>query len=82
MSALEQEIVKRLHQMTEDEQQKVLQFMESLGHPPKTGYKPSDLMKVPLPERERLISQAFELAADESFETFEAYSEEQIDDEP
>lgn len=72
MSMLEQEIVERLHQMTTDEQHKVLEFMETLQQPPKTAIRVSDLLELPDSERERLIAQSFELAANEDFETFEA----------
>lgn len=82
MSTLEQEILKRLHKLTTDDQHKVLEFMETLHQPPKTSTRVSDLLNLPVSERERLIAQAFELAANEDFETFEAYSEESFDDEP
>lgn len=38
-----------------------------------------DLLNLPQKVRERLIAEAFEAAADEDFETFEAYSEEEPD---
>ena len=39
-----------------------------------------ELMKLSLEEHKRLIEEAFALAADEDFETFEAYSEEDFDE--
>jgi hypothetical protein len=39
-----------------------------------------ELMKLPLAQRERIIAEAFALAAEEDFEIFEAYSEEDFDE--
>jgi hypothetical protein len=44
-----------------------------------TPYSARDLMKLSLEERISLIEAAFTLAANEDFETFEAYSEEDFD---
>lgn len=47
-------------------------------------YKPfsaRELMKLPYQERNRVLLEAINLAADEDFEIFEAYSQEDFDDE-
>jgi len=45
-------------------------------------YSARDLMKLPLEQRERIIAEAFACAAEEDFEIFEAYSEENLDESP
>jgi hypothetical protein len=72
MSTVEQEIISRLHQLNSDEQHKVLEFIEGLREQPQQHYSTRDLMKLPEAECERLVAQAFERAANEDFETFEA----------
>ena len=39
-------------------------------------YTPTQLMQLPIAERERYIAHSFALSADEDFEIFETYSEE------
>jgi len=72
MSAVEQEIVKRLHNMSPDEQRRVLDFIDSMKRPTHPTYTASELMKLPAAERDRLVDEAFDRAAHEDFETFEA----------
>jgi hypothetical protein len=81
MSAIEQQIIERLHQLGTDDQEKVLAFMESLHDKVPKRYSPRELMRLPAEERDRLVAEAFDRAATMDFETFEAYTEE-LDDEP
>jgi|GEM_PF-4334104 len=46
----------------------------------KRFYTAEELIKMPLEERNRHVAEALELAKDEDFEIFEAYSEEDLDD--
>lgn len=80
MSALEHELTEKISQLSAEQQRRVLEFVQHLEAAPKAFYSARDLIKLPPEERERLIQAAFELAADEDFETFEAYSEEGLDD--
>lgn len=75
MNIIEQEIVNKLSGLNHDQQQKVLEFIDTLREP-RQHYTARDLMKLPAEERDRLVAQAFELAANEDFEVFETYSEE------
>ncbi len=82
MSTLEQEIVDQLHQLNADEQHKVLAFIETLKEPPAVDYSLAALMKLPVEERERRVIEALASSANEDFEIFEAYDDEDFDDEP
>ena len=80
MNTLEQEIAQRVHQLDSAEQEKVLAFIEGLRKHAKR-YSPRELMALPAEERDRIVAEAFDRAADMDFETFEAYSQESLDDE-
>ena len=82
MSTLEHELAEKISRLSADEQRKVLQFVQTLQTTPKAAFSARELMRLPAAERERFVKAAFELAADEDFETFEAYSEEHIDESP
>jgi hypothetical protein len=78
MSTLEQEIMTEIRQLDDNHQQLVLDFVRHL----KTA-KPltaREIMRLPQAERDQVVASAFALAADEDFETFEAYSEEPFED--
>ncbi len=79
MSALEQEIIERLHKLGSEEQQKVLDFIERLQHRSPQHYSATELMQLPEEERDHLVAEAFDQAANMEFEIFEAYSEEPLD---
>jgi len=72
MNTVEQEIVNKLHRLSDDKQQKVLEFIEALQETPSHTLSARELMKLPAEDRDRLVAQAFELAVNEDFETFEA----------
>lgn len=79
MSALEYEILQRLTQLDETQKQKVLDFMRQIEPLPSSRtYTASELMQLPFEERSRILAQQFQLAAEEDFELFEAYGEEDL----
>ncbi len=85
MSAVEQEIMEKIRKLDEETQKRVLTFIEELEIseeiPPQKFYTALELLQLPEEERNRLVAEAFERAADEDFEIFEAYSEEDFDNE-
>lgn len=78
MSTLEQELMEKISQLNEDQQRRILEIVETIDKP--RTYTALELLALPAEERERYIARSFELAANENFETFEAYSEEDFDD--
>lgn len=76
MAAIEQEILDKLARMNEAQKQRVLEFVRDIETLPQKTYSAEELLKLPLEERERLVAESLALAADEDFEIFEAYSEE------
>jgi hypothetical protein len=78
MSAIERELIEKINQLSPEQQKEVLEFVERLETVKQ--YSARELMKLPVEERERLMSAAFTLAAEEDFEVFEAYREEGLDD--
>ena len=82
MSTIEREIIERLQQLQTDKQQQVLEFIERLQFEQSHHYSPLDLLALPEEDQNRIIAESFRLAENEDFETFEAYSEESIDDNP
>ncbi len=85
MSAVEQEIIERIRKLDQEAQKRVLAFIEEVEGsektPPQKYYTAVELLQLPKEKRDRLVAEAFERAADEDFEIFEAYSEEDFDDE-
>lgn len=76
MSTLEHQIVARVRQLDKEQQQRVLDFIAYLEAP----LSARQLMQLPPEERQRRVAAAFARAADVDFETFEAYSEEPLDE--
>ncbi len=72
---IEQRIIEQLHHLDERQKQRVLEFVNTL----KPAYTARKMLNLPVEERQRLVAAAFEAAAEEDFETFEAYSEEDLD---
>ena len=64
--------------LTRKNQQRVLDFVAQLET--ERPLSARELMKLPYAERQRRVKAAIESSAHEDFETFEAYSEELIDD--
>jgi hypothetical protein len=78
MNVLEKEIIEKFQQLEPSARQRVLGFLEQLEH--ERPLSALELMRLPAEERQRRVQAAIASAADEDFETFEAYSEEAIND--
>ncbi len=78
MTALEQQVIEHIQHLDESCQQQVLAFIQELEA--EQQYPVLRLAKLPPSKQERAIAEAFELARGEDFETFEAYSEETLDE--
>ena len=81
MSMIEQEIIDRVRRLNDDQKRHVLDYLrqvESAGF--SSGLSARDLMKLSPDELQQHIMNSLALAAEEDFETFEAYSEEPLDD--
>ena len=78
MSTLEQEIVERISKLDSKSQQRVLDFVVQLENERPLSVR--ELSKLPAKERQAHIKAAFEASANEDFETFEAYSEEMLNE--
>jgi hypothetical protein len=80
MTSLEHEIIEKISRLDSEKQQRVLDFVRSLEEPQQAkAYSLDELVKMPPEERSHAVAQALALSADEDFEIFEAYSEEDID---
>jgi hypothetical protein len=80
MAAIEEEIMDKIRHLDETAKRRVLEFVNSIELPPQSPYRASALMKLPFEERERLVRAAIAASADQDFEIFEAYTEEDLDD--
>lgn len=78
MSSLEQEILQRINKLNPENKRRVLDFVAQLED--ERPLTLQELKKLSYKERQARVKAAIELAADENFETFEAYSEEFIDE--
>jgi hypothetical protein len=76
--SIDQQIMERIRELDEAQKQRVLEFVAHTAQQPPT-YSARELLALPLAERQRLVATAFDAAAGEDFETFEAYSEEDLD---
>jgi hypothetical protein len=72
---IEHQIAERLRYLDNVQKQRVLEFVSTLQRTSVCAAR--ELLRLPAEERERLVAAAFEAAADEDFEVFEAYSEEE-----
>lgn len=77
-NAIEQEIVEKFRQLEPDAKERVLNLLGRLADD--HSLSALELMRLPAEERQRRVQAAIEAAADEDFETFEAYSEESVSD--
>ncbi len=75
--SIDQQIMERIRELDEAQKQRVLEFVAHTAQQPPT-YSARELLSLPPAERQRLVAAAFEAAVDEDFETFEAYSEEEL----
>lgn len=78
MNAIEQKILEKISHLEAEQQQRVLDFVEQLTTPLR-HYTARELMQMPAHERNAIIRAQLEQSVDEDFETFEAYSEEDLD---
>lgn len=74
---VEQQIIEKVRALNDEEKQIVLQFVTGLQR--KRRLTAREMMKLPIEERTRLLAESA-AAANEDFEIFEAYSEEDFDD--
>lgn len=75
--SIDQQIIERIRELDEAQKLRVLEFVAHTAQQPPT-YSAQELLSLPPAERQRLVAAAFEAAVDEDFETFEAYSEEEL----
>ncbi len=78
MTALVQQVLEHVQRLDEAQQQQVLVFIQELEN--EQQYPVLRLAKLPPDEQQRVITEAFAQARDVDFETFEAYSEEPLDE--
>jgi hypothetical protein len=76
--SIEQQIVEQLRFLDDVQKRRVLDFVHTL-RPTPSPYTARELLHLPPDERDKLVAAAFEAAADEDFEIFEAYSEDDFD---
>ena len=74
MTTLEQEIIERISKLDSENQRRVLDFVTQLEV--ERPLSARELLRLPYEERQRHVKAAFDAAANEEFEIFEAYSEE------
>jgi hypothetical protein len=79
MIPIQDELLHLFEQMDDQQRNHLLNLARQLVQPP-PHYTARELLALPKEERERLVAQSIALATDEDFEIFEAYSEENIDD--
>lgn len=75
--SVDQEIIEKLRRLNHVQKQRVLEFVTTLQQTP--TYTARELLRLLPEERDRLIAAAFDAAAQEDFEVFEAYNEEDLD---
>jgi hypothetical protein len=68
---VEQQIIERLRHLDDAQKRRVLDFVHTLQ--PALPYTARELLHLPPDERDRRVAAAFEAAAAEDFEVFEAY---------
>lgn len=78
MSIAQQQILDLMAHMNADQQRELLSAARQIVLP--RTYTALELQQLPKAERERYMALSHALAADEDFEIFAAYSEEDIDD--
>jgi len=76
VSTLEQELMEKISHLDEDGKRQVLAFVETITP---RFYTVNELIAMSAEERDKAIKAAFAAAANEEFEIFEAYSEEDFD---
>ncbi|TVR18393.1 MAG: hypothetical protein EA396_15160 [Anaerolineaceae bacterium] len=78
MNLLEKEIIEKFRQLDPAARKRLLGLLEHIEY--ERPLSALELMRLPAEERQRRVQAAIASAVDEDFETFEAYSEEAIND--
>lgn len=81
MNGIEQQLLDKIGHLSTDQQQRVLEFVEELEGT-RRQYTAQELMRLPPTQRETILRAQLEMAENEDFELFEAYSEEDLDATP
>src|SRR5260370_28606220 len=81
VNAIEQQILEKVSGLELEQKQRVLAFVEQIATQNKQ-YTALELMQLPFEERNTILQAQLAQAADEDFETFEAYSDEDLHDTP
>jgi hypothetical protein len=81
MNAIERQILEKVRHLEPAQKERVLAFVEQIATQ-KQHYTARELMRLPVEERNAILQVQLAQAADEDFEMFEAYSEEDLDDTP
>ena len=82
MSAIQRELIESIHRLDAEKQRRVLEFVRSIEQAPlEKTLSPSELMKLPFEERNRLVAAALERSLNDDVELFEAHGEADFDDE-
>ncbi len=81
MNAIERQILEKVRRLEPAQKERVLAFVEQIATQ-KRHYTARELMRLPVEERNAILQGQLVQAADEDFEMFEAYSEENLDDTP
>ncbi len=81
MNAIDQQILEKVRHLEPAQKRRVLAFVEQIATQKQT-YTARELMRLPIEERNAILQAQLAQAADEDFETFEAYTEENLDDIP
>ena len=83
MTTLEQELIKKIHQLDEDKQRRILEIVEEMENvkPAERIYTAQELMRLPFEERNRIAKAALERSLNDDVELFEAFGEADFNDE-
>lgn len=79
MTTLQAQILEKISKLDTQQQEQILVFVEKIALLNQT-YTASELMQLPFEKRDAILRAQLILAAHEDFETFEAYSEENLND--
>lgn len=77
--SIDQQIIEAIRRLDDSQKRQVLNYVRQTLRQ-KSSYAVWELLQLPPDERERQIASAFEAAAQEDFEVFEAYSQEDLDE--
>jgi hypothetical protein len=81
VNTIEQQILEKVSSLKPDQKLRVLAFVEQITTQ-QQHYTARELMRLPVAERNAILQAQLAQSAEEDFETFEAYSEENLDATP